>query len=314
MTNLLIDTGFENQFNDRLRKMVQQSMSKLKDKVNVEPIDGEYQFLDKLGKFNVRKDNSAFAPVQNFQPSYNRRRLSTDRFVFDMYLDKNQMNKLVNDSDYQAQTVNGMKAAFQRKMDKVIYDSLDATVYTGKDGTTQITAASDGVVTVNATGGTTYEKLREAKRTLASRGWSIQDGYPIHHIITEQELDSYEQELEMTSSLYTSSTATVRDENGQIIRALGINMISFPSNPEEGEIDPPILDVTATIRKCYMIVGKSDGMGFPGAATLGMERELTWKLVEAPEKHDTWILKGQMNIGAVREHGTAVIIFNTTEL
>lgn len=314
MTNLLIDTGFKNQFNDRLRKMVQQSTSKLKGIANLEQINGEYQFLDKLGKVNVRKDNSAFAAVENFEPSYERRRLSADRFLFDMYLDKNQMMKLVNDSEYQSQMVNQMKAAFQRKMDKVIYDALDATVYTGKAGTTAVTAATDGVVTVDATAGTTYEKLREAKRTLSSRGWNIQDGYPLHHIITEQELDSYEQELEMTSSLYTGSTATSRDSNGQIINALGVNMITFASNPEQSTIDPPIIDVASTTRKCYMIVGKTQAMGFPGAITLGMERELTWKLVEAPEKHDTWILKGQMNIGAVREQATAVIKYNTTTL
>jgi hypothetical protein len=315
MTDLLLTTGWKNQFNDRLRELVQQSASKLKDKVNLVAINGEYEFLDKVGKLNVRKDNNAFAPVQNFEPSYERRRLSADRFVFDMYLDKNKMRKLVNDSQYESSLVNQMKAAFQRKMDKVIYDCLDATVYTGKGGTVAISAATDGVVTVNATAGTTYQKLREAKRTLASRGWNIQDGYPIHHLITEEELDSYEQELEMTSQLYTGSTATKRDERtGQIISALGINMITFASNPEQVSIDPPIIDVSSTTRKCFMMVGKTNEMGFPGAATLGMERELQWEIVKAPEKHDTWILKGQMNIGAVREHGTAVIIYNTTTL
>jgi len=312
MAELLLETGWWNQFNDRLRKMVQQSQSKLKDKVNLEPIDSEYQFLDKIGKVNVRKDNNAFTPISNFEPSYERRRLSADRFIFDMLLDKNKMMKLVNDADYQASMVSQMQAAFQRKIDKVIYESLDATVYTGKGGTTEVTAATDGVVTVDATTGTTYEKLREAKRTLSSRGWNIQDGYPLYHLITEQELDKYEQELEMTSSLYTSSTATSRDATtGEMIRALGVNMVVFASNPEQSTLDPPILDVASTTRKCYMIVGKSSNMGFPGAVTFGMERELQWKVMELPNLHDTWVLKGAMNMGAVREHGPPVIKHNT---
>lgn len=311
---LLINTGFKNEFDDRLREMVQSTSSKLKDKVNVQPINAEYQFIDKVGKLNVRKDNTAYAAISNFEPSYARRRLSADRFIFDMLLDKNQMSKMVNDSEYQSNIVNQMKYSFERKMDKVIYEALDATVYTGKAGTTAVSAATDGVVTVNATAGTTYEKLREAKRKLASRGYSVQDGFNIYHLITEQELDSYEQELEMTSSLYTGNNAVMRDGSGQITGALGVNFVVFPSNPVESSLDPAILDVASTTRKCFFMVGKTSNMGFPGSVTLGMERALTWDLVKDPSKHDTWILKGEMNMGAVRENGEAVVIYNTTTL
>lgn len=311
---LLINTGFKNEFDDRLREMVQATSSKLKDKVNVQPINAEYQFIDKVGKLNVRKDNTAFAAISDFEPSYSRRRLSADRFIFDMKLDKNQMAKMVNDAEYQSNIVNQMKYAFERKMDKVIYDCLDATVYTGKAGTTSVSAATDGVVTVNATAGTTYEKLREAKRNLASRGYSVQDGFNIYHLITEQELDSYEQELEMTSSLYTGNNAVMRDGSGQITGALGVNFVVFPSNPVESSLDPAIIDVSSTTRKCFFMVGKTSNMGFPGSATFGMERALTWDLVKDPHAHDTWILKGEMNMGAVRENGEAVVIYNTTTL
>jgi hypothetical protein len=314
MAELLLEAGWKNRFNDRIRELVQQSSSKLKPIVNVETIDGEYNFRDRVGKVNVRKNNDAFAAIDNFEPSYERRRLTADRFIFDMLFDKNKMLKLVNDSGYQASVVAQMKAAFERKMDKVVYDSLDATVYTGKGGTTAVTAANDGVVTVDATAGTTYEKFREAKRTLSSKGWNVEDGYPLYHLVTEEEVDSYEQELQLSSSLYTGNTSTMRDSNGQILKMLGTQLIKFASDPEQSSIDPPIIDVSSTTRKCYMIVGKTNEMGFPGAVTLGMERNLEWEIVKAPEKHDTWILKGEMNIGAVRENGSAVIKYNTTTL
>jgi len=314
MSELVMDVGFHNAFDDNLRRMVQQTQSKLKDKVNVTSINAEYQFIDKLGKVNVRKDNTAYAAISDFEPEYTRRRLSADRFIFDMKLDKNQMRKLVNDAEYQSSMVNQMKFAFERKIDKTIYEALDASVYTGKAGTTLVTAATDGVVTIDATGGTTYEKLREAKRTLASKGWTTQDGYSIYHLITEQELDSYEQELEMVSSLYTGSNAVKRDGMGQITGALGVDFVVFPSSPSQSALDPPMIDVSVTTRKCFFMVGKSGDQGFPGAITLGLERMLEWDLVKHPTAHDTWILKGQMNLGAVREHGDSVEIFNTTTL
>lgn len=309
-----LSVGFKNQFDDQIREAIQQSVSKLKDKVHLERIDAEYKFIDNISKTSVEKNNSVYAKVTPQEPTLSRRRLSADRFVYSVRFDENQFLKLQNDVQYQTKTVSQMQAAFQRKMDKVIVEALLADVYTGKAGTIAVTAATDGVIEVDATAGLTYEKLLEARDILMSKGYSIEDNNPLYHLITNQELLRYHKETELTDGDFTGANAVMRDpKTGMIKNALGIEFITFASNPSGASNTEPILDVDdSSVRSCFMLAGKASSVGFNGSVTLGIQRALSWKIVELDDYHDVHLLKAKMNIGAVREIGDAIVHVKTT--
>lgn len=308
--SLQIRTGFIEEFTDSLHTAIQQRVSKLKPFVNIATINGQYMYLDDIGPAALEKNNNAYANIVNQEIAYNRRRISSDRYIGNIFFDKNQMDKLMNDQSYMNKVIMQLAAASQRKIDEVLVEALSASV-TDKDGNVT-TFANDGGITVDATSGVTFENWIGAKQELEEIGFGIDEDSGLLFLGTPQERNVLESEIQVSSMDFKQSFGIGKDVKGNLISAKGVDFKIFSNNPQKGI--SPILNVTSAVRDCFFFNTKGVS-GTEAALTLGIQKrgDYSFEVVEMKEtKIETWMLKGQLKVGAVRNANAGVVKYQTT--
>lgn len=308
--SLAVRTGFIEDFNDKLFIAVQQKASKLRQYVNLATINGDYLYIDDIGTVSLTKNDNAFAALNNQEIEYNRRRISSSRYVMSPMLDMNQVSRLVNEEGYMNQVIAQMGAAAQRKIDEVIVDALSATVYDKSGVSTSFT--SDGGITVDATSGVTFDNWMSAKQELEEIGFGIDEQSGLLFACTPQERNVLEKEVEVSSMDFHQSFGVQKDTKGNLIGMKGVDFKVFSNNPQKNI--SPILNVTSSVRDCFFF-NTQGGEGMQSAITLGFQKrgEYKFELVELKEtKFETWVLKGIIKVGAVRNPNSGVVKFQTT--
>jgi hypothetical protein len=115
-------------------------------------------------------------------------------------------------------------AAIERETDRVIYDALFSSVYTGRNFGTTVTYTNDGVTSQDATAGFTYEILLAIRAQFMDDEVGNQGMTPIAIGISGDEHTDLMSEIELTSTDYSAQYAI---DNGTIKMALGMNLIPF---------------------------------------------------------------------------------------
>jgi hypothetical protein len=183
-----------------------------------------------------------------------------------------------------------------RQYDKVAYDAAFADVLTGRDFETTVTATNDGVDTVNATAGFTYEKLLEIRQNFYDNDVGLDDNERIFLTITGKEHTALMGEQELISGDFTRDFVV---EKGRITRAVGMELIPFA-----GGIASPILGVSGGVRS--LLAASSRGI------CLGVSKEMSIKIEDRPDYIETKQVQVVMEIGAVRTEGVLVQKVTTT--
>jgi len=157
-----IDKALITEFSALVHHEAQQMASRLKPYSIMKQMSGDVFAYDGLGRVEAREVAGRNMPATFDDITHNRRKIARRRFVVNLPVDSSDIRgALLNvDSEYAKACAAGM----MRQYDRVIYDAAFANVLTGRDFETSVTAATDGVLTVDATAGLTYEKLLEIKQ------------------------------------------------------------------------------------------------------------------------------------------------------
>lgn len=289
-----ISTALATQFADQVHLNGQQMKPRLRDKCEVVPMTTQDMSVETLDSLEAVEITSRHQKTQGQDIVHGRRRLRLREFRATIYLDnKDEVTVLIDPERNYAAAV---AKAMYRQFDRIAIEAALASVYTGQAMTTLVTAANDGVATVNATAGLTYEKLLE-----------ITQGFMDYEIGTEMQEDVYlclggeehtdlMQETELTSGDFSREFVV---DKGKITQAAGLGLIHFGNG-----VANPILPLVSTTRDCVAFAS--------GAVKVGLAKDAQVFVDIRPDLNRAKQLQAVLMLGAVRKEGRRVQKVQTT--
>jgi len=280
-----IDQALITQFSDMVHHEAQQLQSKLRPYVNVKQMSGDVWAYDGLGKVEAREVTGRNVAATFDDITHNRRKLSRKRYVINLPIDASDVRGalLSPDSEYSK----AVAAGVLRQYDRTIYNAAFADVLTGRDFETTVTAAADGVLTVDATAGLTYEKLLEVRQNFWDNDVGLDSNEKIYLTITGDEHTSLMGEEELISGDFNREFVV---EKGRIAQALGMDLVGFAAS-----VASPIIPTVSSQRQ--LLAASSRGI------CLGVSKEMSIKIQERNDLIETTQVQVVMEIGAVRTEG-----------
>lgn len=291
-----IDAALVTQFSDMVHVRAQQNKSRLRPYFQIRKMTGDVWAYDGLGIVEASEQNARIAPVSFDSIEHNRRRIGRRRFVVTLPLDSSDVRGVLTNpqNDY----AGACTRAIERVFDRVCIQCAFAAVLTGRDMTTSVTAATDGVLTVDATAGLTYEKLIEIRRRFHNNEVGNDMAERFVFLCSADEEAAMMQETILINSLYTQQFVV---DKGEITRAVGFDVIKYGGN-----VTNPLLAVSSGTRNC--IAASERGI------VVGMSLELSLKVQERPDYVEVTQIQAIIQLGAVRTEGVLVQQVNTTVL
>jgi hypothetical protein len=283
-----IDKALITEFSDMVHQEAQQMNSRLKPYAQIKQMSGDVFAYDGLGRVDAREVNGRNVAATFDDIEHNRRKISRKRFVINLPIDASDVRgSLLNpESNY----ASAIAAGALRQYDRVIYDAAFADVLTGRDFDTTVTASTDGVLTVDATAGLTYEKILEITQNFMDNDVGEDMNEKMFLTITGDEHTALMQESEFISGDFTRAFAV---ESGRIKNVSGIDLIPFAAS-----VPQPIIPVAGGQRQ--LIAASSRGI------CLGISKEMSVKVQERNDLIETDQVQVIFEIGAVRTEGALV--------
>ena len=289
-----IDTALVTQFSDMVHVRAQQMKSRLRQHFAIRKMIGDLWAYDGIGVVDATEQNERIAPTVFNSVEWNRRKIARRRFVITLPLDSSDVRAMLTNpqNDYSGVCIR----AIERVFDRVGVQAILSSVYTGRDFSTTVTAAADGVVTVDATAGLTYEKMIEIKRRFvnAEVGNDMPETYL--YLCTGDEEAALMQETALINSLYTRQSVV---DKGELRSAVGFELIKYG-----GSVLYPMLGVASGVRHGIACTTRS--------LVYGMSLDLNLKIQERPDLVETTQVQAIIQLGAVRTEGVLVQQVNTT--
>ncbi len=290
-----IDTALAIQFADQVHTNGQQMKTRTRERVQVVPMSTQDMTVETLDSLEAIEITSRHQKTQGQDIVHGRRRLRMREFRCTIYLDnKDEVGVLIDPERNYAASV---ARAMYRQFDRIVAEAALASVYTGRDMTTLVTAANDGVQVVDATAGATYEKLLELGENFMDFeiGTEVEERTSL--LITGEEHTDLMQEVELTSGDFTRQYAI---EKGRIVNAAGIDLIHFG-----GRVSTPILSVSAgNVRSCIALAD--------GGVQVGLAKDAEVYVDIRPDLNRAKQVQAVLMLGAVRKEGARVQEFQTT--
>lgn len=281
-------------FTTNIYQKIEQELAKTAPYVTTVPLMGERMFYDRLGGLEDRELSGRYNLVQWDTPEFDRRMMTRREFAVAVPVDENDVEFMLTDPT--SALVQKVVAALQRRKDRIALEAALGSVRTGKDGTTTVTAAADGVRTVNATGGLTYEKILELNQNFIDDEVSVDDNVRQVIFLTGKEHTQLMGETEFISADYTRQFVI---EAGRIKTVMGNDIVKFGANATN-----PILSVSGGVRDCVAMA--------TGAILLGIQKDIDLKVVPRDDYHHTTQITATLKIGGMRMEGKRVQKLTTT--
>jgi hypothetical protein len=290
-----IDTALVIEFSDKVHIAAQQIKARMRPYVEIRPMTGISYAYDGLGAVEATQLVGRSQPVVFSDIDHLRRKISRQRFVLTLPIDAADVRgMLLNPQGYYAQAC---VRAMERVFDRIVVGALFASVYTGEAMGTAVTAASDGVQTVDATAGLTYQKLLEINKNFIDKDVGNDAQETIAMGIAGNEYSALMQEVELISRDFSMEYYV---DKGRLQRLVGLNIVQFA-----GEVARPILAVASGVRACF--AASTRGI------CVGMSKELSLKIEPRPDLVETTQVQIIFDLGAVRTEGVLVQKVNTTK-
>jgi hypothetical protein len=242
----------------------------------------------------VALDNRVTPITQTNETEFDARWVTTKDHVSVEYVSEDDITEALLDP--KGELAHRQVERFNRKLDIDSVNSMFGTTEIGVNGGTFISAATDHVLTVTATGGLTYEKLLEIKEDLIDNEVINEGSVDLYMGITGQEHTDLLEEIELTNALYNSEKNA---EKGEIVHALGIELIRFGRNAPD-----PILPVASGVRTSFCVTNK--------AMRLYVQREMETIVEKDPTLHKMWRVLSYMRYGFLRMDGRHILKINLT--
>ncbi len=294
MSSGSIDNNMVIQFSDMLDVAVQQIPSRLRPHVKIKQMTGDTYAYDGLGIVEAREVNGRVVETVFDEISHNRRKIARRRFVVTLPIDASDTRGvLLNpEGEYAAACARAMN----RRFDRVCVEAAFADVATGRDFETDVTFANDGGVTVDATAGTTYEKLLELRKNWTNEEVGTDSAEKFLLLITGTEEEALMQELELVSGDFSRQMVV---DQGRIARAAGIDLVCYGA-----DVNTPMLAVNSGTRDCIGMTGT--------ALCVGMSKDIAINIKDRPDYVETKQVQILGQWGAVRTQGVRLQKFQTT--
>lgn len=298
-TGATIASQFITQFGDTMFELAQQSEARFRPIVDLQELNGEFSMENRVGYLDTQDLNTRSPEIVPQDIQWDVRQLMPTAFGVAADVDKWDAERMLTDPN----SILAKKAveALERKFDRVCIAALTATVRTGRDASGSLTAAQDGVVTVDATGGFNYETLLQldanfqgAEVETDSEG---QSNARKILFISEQEHQQLMKEGTLISRDFTGQAVV---DNGKLRRVGSFDVVIFGS-----KMPTPQLLVTAGVRQCFAVA-----MG-----GLRVRLQKAWDINYIPALQNKWRtsrVTAEGRMGAVRMEGVRIQILNTT--
>lgn len=290
-----IDTALAIQFADQVHVNGQQMKTRLRDRVTVVPMNTADMTVETLDSLEAIEITSRHQKTQGQDIVHGRRRLRMREFRCTIYLDrKDELSVLVQPERNYAASV---ARAMYRQFDRIVAEAALADVLTGKDMATVVTATADGVATVDATAGSTYDKLLEVGQNFMAREIGTEMEERMTLCVSEEENTDFLQEVKLTSGDYSRAYS---QEKGRIVNAAGLELVYFG-----GRAPNPILAVSAgNVRSCFAFA--------EGGIQVGLAVDTEIEVAKRYDLNGNKQVQATLMLGAVRKEGARVQRYNTT--
>lgn len=299
-----IDQGALEMFQDNFYELAQQSKSKLvaSRAIKYLPSKGKTTNFARMGRLELDEVSTRNPDKQYGDYSLDNRQFSKRRFTKTITIDaKHDINELIKDptSSITAQLNN----AKERMIDRIAISAAVGAVLTGQPDTapTSTSAATDGVITVDASAGLTYEKIQEITENYINNELEDSDIEGTTLCISGSENTDLMSEIEFINNDYIRGEVV-----GQgMVKSAGIYQITRFAGSKLGGItvNNPILPEGATLRKCVALAPESIVMTYE-VALLNVK--------DSPTKVNSYDITIDLWINAMRTEGVKVQIVSTT--
>ena len=291
-----INTALATQFADQVHINGQQMKTRTRERVDVVPMTTHDATVETLDDIEAIEITSRHQKTQGQDIVHGRRRMRMREFRATLLLDqKDEYSVLVDPAKNYAAAV---ARSMYRQFDRISTEAALADVYTGREMTTLLTAANDGVITVNATSGLTYEKILEINENFIDHEIGTEMEEDLALMISGEENTDLMGEVELTSGDYTRQMAV---EKGRIQNAGGLDLIHFG-----GAVARPILSVDGSnVRSCIALAS--------GGVQVGIAKDATVTTGERLDLNGTKQVQACLLLGAVRKEGARVQKVTTTK-
>lgn len=290
-----IDNLLTTQFSDMLHVKAQQIRARLRQYTQIKQMTGDIFAYDGLGVIEAQEVFGRIQKTEFADINHTRRKIARRRFTLTLPIDDMDVRAvLVNpEGEYAGACIRAMERVF----DRVVVESMFASVSTGREFDTTVTFASDGGLTVDATSGLTYDILLGIKRNYIDNdvGNDIPETLVIG--VTGDEHNSLMKETELTSGDFSRQFVVDR---GEIVRAAGFEIVKFAANANN-----PILSVSTAVRDCFAMSTRG--------VCVGLSKDMTIKIENRPDYVDVKQVQITFILGAVRTEGVLLQKVQTTE-
>lgn len=295
MANQNIDKALIIQFSAMLQVKAQQIKARLRPHVRIKPMTGDIFAFDGLGDVEAVEIFGRVQPTTFQDIDHLRRKIVRRRFVVTLPIDDSDVRAvLINpQGEYAGACIKAMERVFDRVGVSVLFSS----VATGRDFETTVTYANDGGFTVDATAGLTYDKLLEIQQNWIDA--DVGNDVPVKKVmgISGDEHTALMKETELISGDFTRQIVV---DNGEIVRAAGIELIKFAANARV-----PVLSVSGGTRDNFAITSQ--------ALCYGLSKEMRITIKDRPDLIDVTQVQIIGILGAVRTEGVQVQKVQTTD-
>jgi len=292
---MAVDTAQITQFSNLLHTEAQQMKTRFMSKMPIIPMTGDDFAYDGTGILEARTVNERNPLIAPVNPEFTRRKMTRDRIIVELIIDNRDVRGMFEDPN--SKLVQDCMFAIMRKADKVGITAATASVLTGKNFGTTVTFATDGGQTVDATAGLTFTKLLEIGSNFKKNDVGLDMPEMIYLLLSEQEEATLLNISQLTSGDFSRDYVV---EKGQIVRAVGMEIILFGSNA-----NIPQLTVNTATRDNIAIT--------PKGLTYGMSKQFSVEVIENyPGYVESTYIKVLGEIGAVRTDGERVQKVQTT--
>lgn len=273
-----ITQSFVQQFSSNIHDLLEQGGSKLMGVVDMEKVNGDKAFFERIGSIEVAEVVSRHADTALTDPAHSRRMLVISDYAAAVMLDKQDDIKMLIDptNNYAKKLAAGMG----RKMDDVIITAFLGTALAGTDGSTSVAFAAGQKIAAGGTG-LTFEKLLEAKKLFINNEydgmlWIVLGGDGLEDLLSETEIQSID-------------TNTVRAlVRGEIDTFMGMKFIINNRIPDNGS------------DKRAIVFGED-------ALKLGVAHNLEVNIDNRPDKNNNKQVLVRSSFGAVRMEEERVV-------
>lgn len=303
-TSPSIDQAARLNFQDSFFALAQQTKSKLvaSKAIRFLPGKGKTSNFARIGRIELDEVNTRNPDKQFGDYALDNRLFTKRRFTKTIQIDmKYDVNELLKDPT--SDILNQLNNAKERVIDRVAIAAAVGSVLVGGPDVapSTVTAATDGVVTIDGTGGFVYEIVQAITQTFVNSDLQYDDFKGATICVTGTENTDLMGEDQFINQDYVKSFVEV----GGVMQSAGTYQIAMfaGSSTGGGTIAQPVLAETTTQRTCVALAPDSVAMAME-IGDMGVEKS-TAKVNSMDITIDLWI-------NAMRTEGVRVVAITTT--